>query len=472
MAIRIPRESIPPETRKRIAADLWLEETAFTQGVEKRTVQCFLVDGAYIRLPHVYGMRLFPEISRGELSREEICATTMRFRGSLLQEENRDQKTVAAEAWNHLMGTGSVLLNAFPGFGKTMLFTAIVCRLGVKAVVVCTQDRLIDQAMQTFRETTDARLCKLSLVKDAVSPEEWEEADVFFTTEKSCHKLGVYLDRIGTLVVDECHEFCSPTRVATLLSLRPRYVIACSASLQWKKDGLENAIWFFTGKRQTVTRKIGKRFYVMRYNCSNNIYPTQTRSGKLDYADYIRRLHADARLMDELMEMISKNIHRHKILVLVKNVDFVDRIRDQIVQRGIHPSPSVLRGTVRIYRDSRILIGTFSKIGTGFDPKSDGWDGVHFDMLMLVDSTRTTGLLEQLYGRVFRASLPIVVNWVYNNPIARGHFNAHVDWYRAYSNAVYLVIGSPVCVMEEIEKLEREEREKEDLERLALALSK
>jgi hypothetical protein len=212
-------------------------------------------------------------------------------------------------------------------------------------------------------------------------------------------------------------------------------------------------MWNFVDPECSVVRRIGKRFYVFRYNCLNNI-TIKTKFGKLDYAAYMRDLHESEMLMEELMQMIQLNTAQHKILILVKNIEFVDRISQQIRERGIYENPSVLRGNISKYIDSKILIGTFSKIGTGFDPKSRDWDGIHFDLLMLVDSTRTTGLLEQLYGRVFRARMPIVINWVFNNPIANGHFMAHRQWYVSYTNAVYLDLFKPVPILETIQAVE------------------
>jgi hypothetical protein len=467
MAVLLPKSIFNAEWRKKISSDLWVEETYAMEGTEKRCVQCFEVDkrdSQYVRFPHAYAMTHFQTDTAKDVYRQDLDPVNeeMRFTGSLLEEENRDQKTVAATAWKHLMERGCVLLNAYPGFGKTMLFTAISCRLKKKSLVLCTQDRLLEQAMDTYRTCSTAKVCKLSTVKQ-VDQELWENIDVFFSTEKSCYKLGEYLDHIGTLIIDECHEFCSPTRVGAMLMTRPRYLICCSASLQWKKDGLERAMWNFVDESCSVVRRIGKKFYVFRYNCLNNI-TIKSKFGKLDYAAYMRDLHESEKLMEELMEMVRLNTEQHKILILVKNIEFVDRICQQIMERGIYPNPSVLRGNISKYIDSKILIGTFSKIGTGFDPKSKDWDGVHFDLLMLVDSTRTTGLLEQLYGRVFRSRLPIVVNWVFNNPIANGHFMAHRQWYNSYTNAVYLDLFKPVPILETIEKFENQPPEEEDPE--------
>lgn len=464
MAVVLPKSLFTKEMRAQISKDLWVQEKFTDKGADPRSVQCFEVDkldNTRVRFPHFYALKNFPREAQLDMYRQELdpVIESMQFTGSLLEEENRDQKTVAAEAWKHLMTKGCVLLNAYPGFGKTMMFTAISCRLRKKTLVLCTQDRLIDQAMDTYRNCSTATLCKLSLYKGKeIDEETWNETNVFFSTERSCYKLGKYLDLIGTLIIDECHEFCSPTRVGAMLMCRPRYLICCSASLNWKKDGLEQAMWHFIDPECTVVRRIGKKFYVIRYNCNNNI-TIPSKFGSLDYAGYMKNLHEDTKLIDELMEMIRLNTERHKILILAKNIDFVDKIQREIIDRGIYDNPSVLRGTISKYRDSKILIGTFSKIGTGFDPKSKEWDGIHFDMLHNVDSTRNTGLLEQLYGRVFRSQLPIVINWVYNNPIAKGHFNAHREWYNTYTNAVYLDLFKPVSLVDTIQKFETVEQQ-------------
>jgi hypothetical protein len=57
--------------------------------------------------------------------------------------------------------------------------------------------------------------------------------------------------------------------------------------------------------------------------------------------------------------------------------------------------------------------------------------------------------------------LPIVVNWVFNNPIANGHFMAHRQWYNSYTNAVYLDLFKPVPILETIEKFENQPPEEE-----------
>lgn len=456
MSLKIHKQTLTKEDKRKISTELFIEEkSSLTE--EKRSVKAFAIDTDNVYLPHSYAIRYFKEEAVKDWLRQDYAKMNAEFSGSLLEEPGRDQKSVAVESWKHLTEEGCVLLNARPGFGKTMLFTAITCRLKMKTLVMCTQDRLIEQAMGTFRDVTNAKLCKLSAVRQ-IDEDLWEDTDVFFSTEKSSHKLSPFKHMIGTLVIDECHEFCSTTRTEAILQFRPKYIICCSASLDWKKDGLEQVMWNFCPKERTVVRKFEEKFYVVRYNCANNIV-VPMKNGKLDYIKYMRDLHQDRKLLEDVIGFIRLNIPDRKILVLSKHVDYVDKIRDTIIEREIYPNPSVLRGNISVYRDAKILIGTFQKIGTGFDPKSKGWDGVHFDMIILVDSTRTTCLLEQLYGRVFRAKLPVVVNMVCNNHISRAHYNCHRKWYQSYSNAVFLDCDLPVRFKDHLDQIENLEEE-------------
>jgi hypothetical protein len=54
-----------------------------------------------------------------------------------------------------------------------------------------------------------------------------------------------------------------------------------------------------------------------------------------------------------------------------------------------------------------------------------------------------------------------VVNWVFNNPIANGHFMAHRQWYVSYTNAVYLDLFKPVPILDTIQAFESQDDDSE-----------
>ena len=79
--------------------------------------------------------------------------------------------------------------------------------------------------------------------------------------------------------------------------------------------------------------------------------------------------------------------------------------------------------TKKKYNDGNVLVGSFGKIGVGFDPSStEGWDGVHFDLLLLLGTTKSLALLEQLWGRAFRSAYPHIVVFLDANRKADGHW--------------------------------------------------
>jgi len=90
-----------------------------------------------------------------------------------------------------------------------------------------------------------------------------------------------------------------------------------------------------------------------------------------------------------------------------------------------------MAGTKSTYSDSRILVGTISKIGTGFDEKTacPNFNGVRINMLILCTSIKKASLLEQSIGRVFRAEMPVVIDLVDDNPILKRHWKERQKWY-------------------------------------------
>ena len=91
----------------------------------------------------------------------------------------------------------------------------------------------------------------------------------------------------------------------------------------------------------------------------------------------------------------------------------------------------VLCGKKKSYIESKVLIGTMSKIGTGFDQSSacENYSGKRFNLLILTSSIKKESMLEQNVGRVFRDSNPIVYHLVDNDPIIISHWYIARKWY-------------------------------------------
>jgi len=86
----------------------------------------------------------------------------------------------------------------------------------------------------------------------------------------------------------------------------------------------------------------------------------------------------------------------------------------------------ILSGTKSKYFDSRILIGTISKISTGFDSANVAinFNGIAIDTLILAGSTKSHNLHIQSIGRVFRSDYPTIFELVDDNRISKSHWRA------------------------------------------------
>jgi hypothetical protein len=99
--------------------------------------------------------------------------------------------------------------------------------------------------------------------------------------------------------------------------------------------------------------------------------------------------------------------------VLCKRVDHVRILRDKLRERG--ENVCTLVGNEQTYdKDARILIGTYSKCGVGFDH-------VKLDSLFLCSDIVD---FEQIHGRVFRkkGTIPLFIDLVDKFPTLKSHW--------------------------------------------------
>jgi len=459
MSVQLPRELFDAPLVKQVKEELLIKKKDnFSFGsfgtVTDTVVRCFETspDGKMIYLPHDYAVKLFPEQCKQDLTRQ--LPKNMELKADPKLREN--QKVIANQAVQFLRNKGTVFLNCFPGLGKTRLFVTLSCFLKYKIVLLSTQEILHNQAANNFEELSNAKCCFLAKLKTEMNQETFDKYDVFITTEKSAYKMGPFADKIGTMIVDECHEFCSASRISALLLFRPIFIIMCSATLHFRRDNLENCIYSIVGKDTAITRRFERPFNVFKYLTYITVAEKKNRYGQLDFTGMVQELYANEKRNQMVIDWIKQNtIDKHKIMVLTIYREHATTLHNMICEQ-IYPQASLLMGGIRKYVDSKILVGTFSKIGTGFDAASSAeeWDGVHFDLLLLVASTKQMGWLEQLCGRVFRAEMPVIVDFADNQGVFMAHSKVRDRWYKLFPLARVLQCQVPLNVEEALAKLE------------------
>ena len=233
------------------------------------------------------------------------------------------------------------------------------------------------------------------------------------------------IKKIGTVIIDEAHLFCSKGKVECLLGIQPRYVIAESATLQ-RGDKLEKMIHLICGEHR-VYRRSNTQYIVYRLDTGILVEEEQGARG-INYGKLCLALGMDEYRNEIIINIIKNNPHR-KFMILSKCVPHVKLLREILIKNKL--KCDILCGSKNNYSDSHVLVGTMSKMGVGFDEKNacENFKGVESNVLFLAHSMAQWQLFEQYVGRVKRTSVVPIVIWLYDrNKMGRKHFAELEDW--------------------------------------------
>jgi len=420
MAYSISRSSISSDIANTIRSMLCLQpesqNSKYNRGnVPEPIIFYTFIDG-YLHLPFLFAASLFKINPNLDINYPN---TKLEFTGSLREK----QVSVEQEAWEQLEKYGTSTLGLYPGFGKTILGAKLASRAKLMTVVLVHREILTTQWKKTFEDFTNAdvwivgektppSICNVIICMDT----RWE------------HVPKQMRDAVGFLIVDEAHSFCTPTHVGCLLAFHPKYILLESATLE-RDDGMHAMAYAIAGNHG-VFRESNIPFNVIKVNTNTKPPRTNNRFGGVDWAALVRDTLMDPRRNQIILDIVNANLDR-KILILTSLVDHARLLHDRLQEMEV-PS-DYLCGTKRGYEDSCVLVGTTSKIGTGFDPATScpTYTGKPFDLLILVCSIKKYSMLVQNVGRVFRAEFPTVMHFVDDDSIYKSHWYVCRKWYIA-----------------------------------------
>ena len=221
------------------------------------------------------------------------------------------------------------------------------------------------------------------------------------------------------------------------------YIIINSATLNKRRDGMQSMIHAMVGKHG-VFKASTKPFVVYKLLTGISVELEQNSQGDTNWSKLVTDLAFHPLRNEFIINLVERNPN-FKIMILTLSKPHAFQLKDTLAKRGI--SVDVLAGTKKMYHDSQVLIGTLSKIGTGFDEATFCRDfkGRKSDMMILCGSTKDEGGLEQFTGRVFRAEFPTIIDLVDDNHICKNHWRIRKNWYyeRGGKIKVYKMIPDP-----------------------------
>lgn len=382
----------------------------------------YYIRESMLYLPYLFASSLFQIIPN---LNNDFLNTNLTFTGTL----RPTQVTVEAEAWGQLQRIGTTTLGLFPGFGKTILGASLAARAHLLTVILVHREILTIQWKKTFEDVTNA---KVWIVGEPHPP---ETCTVIICMDTRCDAIPKEVrDQVGFLIIDEAHAFCTPSHVACLLTFQPKYIVVESATLE-RDDGMETMIYAMCGTHG-VFREFNTPFNIVKILTNTKPIRKLNRMREIDYIALRANTLFDARRNQIILELTARNLNC-KILILTALVDHAEYLHQALVQRGI--KSDCLCGTKKGYQDATVLVGTVSKIGTGFDQANfcPTYDGRPFDLLILVTSLRKTSALVQNVGRLFRSkTVPTLYHLVDNDDIFKNHWNKCRKWYLKHGGVI------------------------------------
>ncbi len=372
----------------------------------------------YVFLPYRFAAALLGE----NISEQgNYTPSIFHFTGTLRGYQEEDLPILV----QHLDEYGTTSLCWDPSLGKTIMGAFLAAKYSLLTVVLMHRTCLIKQWRKTFAKVTDATVW---VVGEKKVPELF---NVIICLDKRVKKIPVDIrDRVGMLIIDEAHAFCTTSQVERLLGFHPRYIIAESATLK-RDDEMHHMIYAMCGNHN-VTRELKKTFHVYKVETYiPGVRIPRTDGGKgVQWHPLAKSLAFNDDRNNIIVELALKN-PTYKIVILTGYTAHTKLLHK--IFEGLKESVDYLCGPKNNYHDSRILVGTISKIGTGFDEESfcDDYGGIKINLGILAHSIASKNVLEQSVGRVFRAEFPNIMHLVDDDPTIDKHWKTAKRWYKS-----------------------------------------
>lgn len=342
---------------------------------------------------------------------------TPRFEATL-----RDyQGPVALEALELLRTHSTVTLGLRTGWGKSLLGAWLWYMCGLLGVVLIHLDVLIDQWVATFEKAIPALAGSIWVVGEKPPP----SIAVIICMEGRVKQIPEHIRQaVGTLIVDECHLFCTSSRIDPLLHFEPRYVIAESATLE-RNDAAHAVINSFTGLH--AINRIPEDPYTIYCLDTGILVPEVMGAQGVRFEQLCKELAADEKRNAMIVDLVRSNPHR-KILIITRVKSHVPLLSELLEKVGI--IADTIYGKKGKCKDTNVKILSLSKGGVGFDEENaigKDFGGVKSDTVIFAHTIKNYQSFEQAKGRARGKGLCVI--WLRDkNAIPRRHLTELRGW--------------------------------------------
>lgn len=328
-------------------------------------------------------------------------------------------KEIKPESIEILNRTHSLLLSLYTGGGKTFFALHLAKKMRLITAVSVKGIKLIEQWKDSIKKFCPGATYQVITGKSKIKKVDFY---IFNMTNIKKRKLTDFL-HVGLLICDEVHTLCTPDNMNTLFYFQPKYLLGLSAT-PYRTDKLSDLLHLYFGI-EIIERKLNRPFN--SYCCYTDFIPKieHNSQGGLDWNSVIRNTCEEEVIIDLIVDIARFFITRN-ILILTKRVE----IEGQVIYDKLseyNEKVDIFTGKkLEFDENTRILVATSSKAGTGFDfAKLD---------LLIVASDMKENFIQYL-GRIFREedTFPMVIDIVHGK--FRPFYNHFIERKNIYINS-------------------------------------
>ena len=388
-------------------------------------IKMYYTTSGVTRLPYFFSCALFKKKFHTNKDYQNIYEEPNgKFTGKLLDR----QKEPFKEAIQYLKKHNTVTIALYPGFGKTFMGVMLSWYLNKLTCVLVHRDNVGKQWVKSFKSYfSELKEEEIWFVDNKIK----EGAKILVCMDGRTDKIPQEMkDRIGTLIIDEAHCFCSPSKVKPLLSFSPKYIIAETATPK-KDNGMEKVIQSICGTH--YIQKISDKpyhFFIIQTNLKYEM------EGSKNPFQELTTHQTTSKERNEIILNILKSNQQYKTIVAGNRKEHCKLLHSSLEELGMESSE--LYGSIKNYKTRNILLGTGSKMGVGFDEANfcDDYDGRPSDLLIMLYTFASWAPFEQVRGRGMRAEKPNVVIFNDKHPITRKHMTHIRKWVKETNGTI------------------------------------
>ena len=387
-----------------------LHKPIFINSEFSRILSYYEEDDKYLYLPR----GLLPVIQHA-MPEAHIQIEDQTFPGMPIDVEflgtlREDQQDAAKTMLRYDMG----ILQAVPGFGKTVIGLYIIASLKVNTLILVDSKEIQDQWEQRIEQfleypaslrKKDRFVCKYNGSSKRLNG----HIDIAMVRSLKNHEdLSSLLKDYGLTIIDECHHVACDSFLHVMRHIRSKHIYGLSATPK-REDGLFKVITMYCGQiRKQVSERAVKREYSFRQYLIPRYTNCRTLKDRYSYTDMCTELMNDQVRNYMIVKDVLHEYHEHSnIILLTERIEHLTILFKMLETAcndvymlsgaaGRYERKATLE-EIKISTHQYILLATSKLLGEGFDLPS-------LNCLFLVLPISSKTRITQYTGRIHRTS--------------------------------------------------------------------